>query len=742
MNEKSQTETTTDITKLISFTEKEIRPISKDEKLKTQIIKEFNELSRTRAQYLISKILKRKDDESKELKLSDLDMTKNQINKNTKHLDIKDNKPFLKIESYNRLYEIIITYVISRSGSCIKELEPEDKALFKAKNVNGKREVGDGVTYKKLIVDIEKNLGKVGDYLYNFSNKKIKPFDSTDDELQTINVDIITNAETSKLPLEYVYECPKCKYLDKDYIHTRYPSDMNSIVGNKINCNMLIETEKGTKMCGTTLEPSVTDTKYRELYVYDSTIEKEYEDKTVKEDCRIVSFKHVPVGPLIGAVINVPNSDSKKTLFLIDYKIEEKKVFELEFDESKHNIFNLIKNVDNHIFNVEGYKHFGYLPMKIAALIQYSAAVFSNVPKNYHIALNGGPSTGKTAFSKYWGAALHGRSMLEVANVTDISIPALRGTAEYDDVLGKRILRRNKGFLNTNDLIIINELSSDLNMKRELKGHLFSEDYSYSKARSNGIKHQRNAQFIITENVNPEHDNKYINSVRKFYKDNTDRIIDNKGNEVEPLAWDDTWDLHLPLHHDFYKNKLHLLHAIKTVRYRFNKSNINWIDGDEIASDDRFSFYFFISGDKDSKEKDEVIFENLENVTKNPLTSRLIRDLHTDTFKNYIKGCESFFNKTHKDDRVYMNKLNNLISQYTKSTDRLKIIFYNMMKILRSIDKRDYFIEEDFNIIKYILENTKSKIELADTNKFEVHDVEETNYTVEQSVSMFDEFIE
>ena len=86
------------------------------------------------------------------------------------------------------------------------------------------------------------------------------------------------------------------------------------------------------------------------------------------------------------------------------------------------------------------------------------------------------------------------------------------------------------------------------------------------------------------------------------------------------------------------------------------------------------------------------------------------------------KHIESLTSLTQgKNDREYFDKVDVLLEQYNKRNDsRTANMAYDIIKLIRIIDGRDYCIEKDLEIFQYLLEFIDNKIEIADTNTFTI----------------------
>src|SRR6056297_1168084 len=623
--------------------------------------KQFDKINKTNIILILKKLKFAEQKGCEVVDISDIELSDYIINRNKKRISNVNGKLIINEHFRKELFSDVLDILQKTESINIKDIEDENDEDWVNKNTDGKYEVNEYTTYNKIDKFTQDN-GDDTDFLYRFNKKSnIEIYEETD-ELQVIELDIVSNGELTTIPIQYFYECYKCRERGEIKPYYKKPYEVASSLGGKINCQhkYLVDNEK-YKTCNALLEPIKTRQKTKDVMIYDAVATTKIDDEFVKKKFKVISYKYIPVGPLISAIVKIPNSFGEHMIFLLDYKIEKYDNFKIDIDKTKHNIFNIIDNIEKHIFKIEGYKHYGYLPMKIASIIQYCASIFQNIGKNYHIALTGGASTGKTAFSQYWGATLYGNKLLDIANVSDISIPSLRGSVETINLFNNKVQQRTDGHLNTKDLIIINELSSDSLMKQAMKGHLFNSEYTFSKVGGDTIPRTRNAQFIITENINPDHVGRYKNTVKKFYQSEECRIHD---KEIIKPVWNENWDLELPINHEEYANNPYLRLAIYNVRKKLENENKNWIDGDEIASDDRFIFYFFVSNIKSNPNMEKCLLDNEENVKNNPKTSMLIRRLYTKTFEDFISNKKEFLNCEVKNEREYFKKLFDIIKEY------------------------------------------------------------------------------
>ena len=422
----------------------------------------------------------------------------------------------------------------------------------------------------------------------------------------------------------------------------------------------------------------------------------------------------LPRGYLQVAIQKIPNEYAQTFLYIVDFRPIKKEPILLPEKTKEHYLFSLVKEIDEHIFNKTNYKHYGFLPMKMAALLQMAARYNSGFPNNFHIGLTGAKSSGKSQFAKYWGITLYAENCL-ATSATSISIPKLRGTMESFHLFSKEHRFQYRGLLGEKDLIVIDELKENPEVKNNLKIYLLETNYDYSKAGGSTQTHKRNAHVIITQNVDTGHLDRLAKETKKIYQSDDLRHINEEDNEPKP-AWDSKIDLTLGLNH--YKNPF-LRYAIKKIRDEFSRNEINWIDGSELALKQRFPFYFFLGTKKYSKELDDLIKETSTlNVIED--NTEITKIMDPSLLRKFFHSLEEFNNGTN--DLEYFDKVDNLLNSYGKLNDaRTKKIMYAMIKLIRIIDKRNYCTDKDLEIFQFILEFLDNKVEIVDTNEYKIH---------------------
>ena len=620
-----------------------------------------------------------------------------------------------KVTSYYLNEEVIdvikqnINKTLENINSSIKELNEDDALSYRKRNGEDIYLVNEYTTFQ----DIREKINKEDEdmtFEYDFKNHKDKQRHFvTKTTTQVVDVYINTQGEKFDYPVKYNYHCPEC-----DTTCTREEYLMAS-TKLKLKCPGMIQTEnqKGemiTKKCSTQITPDMTKTIIKEAYVYGISMEQENGEDI---SCEAISFKKLPKGPLTVALQKITKPYEKPFVYIVDYEEHEQKQFVIpERKNDEHYIFTLINEIDNYIQQQTGYKQWGYLPMKIAAIIQLYAR-YSKYKNNYHISLIGEMSSGKSAFAKYWSTALYTHNSWQ-SNATSISIPKLRGTMETFTLFSKDHRYLYRGLLGEMDLIVIDEVKESPDVQNNLKQYLLESDYDYSKQGGNNHSYKRTAQVIVTQNVDLKHIDRYSRKIKDLYQ--SDSLVF-KGEENEPKpAWDYSIDLTLPLY--TYTNH-YLRYAIRKIRDEYERQQVNWIDGSELALKQRFFFYFYLGSKKSSRDLTMTVRKNKMGKTVDNLTE-LKRHLNLDTLKEKIKNIKDEILWANNDVGFFDN-VQKVLKQYGKRVDtRTQEMAENILDILRIIDDREMFIEEDLNILRYIIENIDSKIEVADTNEYKI----------------------
>jgi len=576
-------------------------------------------------------------------------------------------------------------------------------------------EVGENTVFQDIREKVNKE-GKSCNFRFPFKDSKIT-VDKYKNKmtLQMVEIYVNTNGEYFGFPLKYVYQCPECMGISE-----KYEFEVASCK-RKIKCPTMLEVEKDNgeitfKRCNQPLEPDINRTDTKDTFIYGVTFIDE-NNQEVKADA--ISFMPLTKGPLKVVMQKISRPYGKELVFVVDYEPIKKEMLQLpEQTKDEHYIFTLVKQVDQYIKDVTGYTHYGYMHAKVMMLLQMVARYIPQFKNNFNIALIGEMSSGKSAFAKYWGVALYSESIWQSV-ATSISIPKLRGTMEKFMLFDKEYRYQAKGLLGEVDLLVIDELKEEPNVKNNLKQYLLENNYDYSKQGSNNQTFIRTAHALITENVDTIHLDKYAKEIKKLYQSDTLKLISDEDSkkDMKKSAWDHDWDLTLPLH--AYDFNPYLRYSIKSLRDEYTRNQKNWIDGSEIALKQRFYYYLFLGSEKSSEELKKVIKTNsVTSIVSDNI--ELIRMLSSKNLKEHIISLQNLFDG--RNDLEYFNKVDELLKQYGKRTDpRTSEMSYAVLKMIRIIDNRDYCTEKDLEILQYIIESIDNKIEVADTNDFKIN---------------------
>jgi len=631
------------------------------------------------------------------------------IRKNlSKFEEVEKNKKTLYYLKQEIISEITVQLycTIEKIGSALRDIDEDDKK-WERSNIDGVEafEVTNPTTFQNIREKADKE-GKHVSFRYDFS-QVCEISDSYENKLTTQIIDVHINGsgEIFDYPLQFCYRCPICHKLSK-----RYEFEVAS-VSNKHKCTTLIPAEPKSKKCNTLLSPDTSQTETKTCFVYNIS----FKDKH-NSDCKAeaISFISLPRGYLQVAIQKIPNSFGQMFLHIVDYRPIKKESMQLpEKKKNEHYLFSMINTIDKYIIEKTQYEHFGFLPMKMAILLQMAARYNVGFLNNFSIGMTGAKSSGKSQFAKYWGIALYAEHSL-VTTSTSISIAKLRGTMETFTLFGKEHRFQYRGLFGEKDLIVVDELKENLDVKNNLKQYLLEVNYDYSKAGGSSQTYKRNAHFVATQNVDTKHLDKYTKEVKALYQSENLKLVN---EDKEPkVSWDQNEDLTLPL--NSYRNP-YLRYSVKKIRAEYERNEVNWIDGSELALKQRFFFYFFLGSDKSSDELTQVIRGNaMRDVIADNIA--LTKLMEPSVFRKYFESLSKYNKGTN--DGEYFDKVDDMLNKYSKRQDaRTKGMMYSLLKLIRIIDGRNYCTKEDLKIFQFILESLDNKVEVIDTNNFKIN---------------------
>jgi len=555
---------------------------------------------------------------------------------------------------------------------------------------------------RKLICD------EGGDVLfkYDFDNSDMENDTPQNKEtLQRCFIQILSIGVKFDYPIEFVYSCPMCNGRTKKKAYET-ASTNNNIKCQNIDSYISAEGEPKSRICRQKLSPDNEISLTNDAFYYDIC----YEDKkNNKQSAGVISFEQYEPGFYECVLFKIKNPKKTELYHIIDIKNLESNIFNLpEKEPNKNYLFTLQKAFDNFIKLQTGFDVHGLFPIKVALIMQ-TALNYIGEKLMFNAQLVGDASTGKSMILKYYGFLLNNHFNLST-NGLSVSVPALRGTKQTISLMGKEQKIITVGYLGTFKSIHIDEAGENRNLIQNLKTFLLEENYGYDKAGATGVFNKRTTHINISENLDYHHLGQYRGSIRKAYRDSNIEI-----EGVEQEAWNENWDLHLPVHK--YNNP-YLRYVINEKRIEFYQKHIWWIDGHEIPLHERFPFYFYLVNKKPDLELLKKIKENTrKNTIKDNL--ELIKVLKSkniiDLFKSFMKYKEG------SDDVEGFNEVDKILDEYGIITDvRMKEFYYSIVKVSRIVNMRYEINNEDYDLLKWFLEKMNCKIDVVDTVDYDV----------------------
>ena len=330
-------------------------------------------------------------------------------------------------------------------------------------------------------------------------------------------------------------------------------------------------------------------------------------------------------------------------------------------------------------------------------------------------------NSGKSLTLKYYGYLLNNNFHLST-NGLSISIPGLRGTKVSINLLGSEINVITTGYLGTYKTIHIDEAGENKDLVQNLKTFLYDQNYSYNKAGADGSFHKRTAHGNLSENLDYAHLGIYRGTIRKAYRE----LESIKIGEEEQEHWNEDWDLHLPL---FKYTNPYLNKVVKDERTNLRLSQKFWIDGYDYALHERFPFYFYLTiKDKDEK-LNEVIKGNVvrDTISENMEVMRALKNAEINEFFNGLKEYITMENEIES-----FHQVDTILEEYGLELDsRQKEFYYELLKLSRIINQRREYNDEDYNFVKYIIEKTNCKIDIAQTANYKIEGAPDLSKTKE-----------
>lgn len=526
--------------------------------------------------------------------------------------------------------------------------------------------------------------------------------------LQRTRIQILSIGVKFDYPLIYKYLCPKCQ--------TKNNKKAYEVIGskNKLICEGVYESfnsegEKKLKPCLYNVYPDTDIGSTKDAFYYN--ISYDNPESKNKANAFAFSFMNLEPGFYECVLFRIKNPKGTELYLIMDVKEIIDNNFEVpEKVEGENYIITLQKAFDAYIEKQTNMKIFGLLPIKVALIIQ---KLFNVLGKRLigSVALIGDAGTGKSMILKYYSFLLYGNLSLST-NGLSVSVPALRGTRHTLTLMNKEIKLVTVGYLGSFHAIHIDEAGENKELVQNLKTFLLEDNYAYSKAGSSGIFNVRTAHVNLSQNLDHEHIGQYRGMIKKAYRDLNIKI----GEEDKPV-WDESWDLFLPIYE--YTDNLYLRKVIKDIRMHLQKKAVWWIDGFDYPLHERFPFYFYLTKEKTNKQLEDAM---LDNIQKNKIVSEhleVIKALKSKQLKEMFNDFNNY--KKAEENRDDLLKVDEILKGYGFNIDgRARIFFQTLAIVSRIANKRDRMNQEDYDLVAWIVETTNRKIDVTDTDKFEI----------------------
>lgn len=583
----------------------------------------------------------------------------------------------------------------------------EDKDELKKELIGGEFVVPvDGDTPYEAVWKLICEEGGMIKFKYDFINSDMKTAKPQNKgTLQRCSIQILSFNVKFDYPIEYVYRCQMCRTTTREVAYETASQN------GKIKCPGIYNYvnasgEPKSRICNNLLSPAGEISITKDCYLYDIGYETD-EGKLMSASA--YGFDKYDPGYYDCVMFRIKNPKKQETFHIIDIKPIKSNPFPVPQKEDKENyLISLQKACDEYIEKQTGLKIYGLFPIKVAMLIQKAIQEFG-MRLNANIQVAGDASTGKSTVLKYYGYLLNG-SLNMTTNGLSVSVAGIRGTRASINLMGRDISIVKKGHLGTFHTIHIDEAAENKELVKNLKSFLLEDNYSYDKAGSDGIFHRRTAHVNVSENLDYTHLGQYRGAIRKAYKE-----LDVKIGEEEMEQWSESWDLHQPL---FTYTNPYLYKVINEKRIEYQLKSQFWIDGYDFALHERFPFYFYLIHDKPDDELYKTVRENTQRniISENLLLIKVLRNVELNQlFEQRIKFKDS---TTDAENFLTVDKI--LDNYGLKSDIRMRQFYYNLVKVSRIMNEREDINEQDYDILRWFLEKTNCKLDVANTVNYKI----------------------
>ena len=683
---------------VFDYTTDDVRKWQQDQQILKEVKKFFKRVSLDKTKDLLWFIVR-----LQRFKASDIGTGKTIITHNFKLFNVNEKRTDgdIKLEELKK----INVELLSKIFNIVTERSMFEEDVEEHDVYSGKYCVKKFITYDTIRKKLCDEAGNVK-LVYNFDKPDLPIVPPTEKfELQRCKVQILSTGVQFDYPLIFNYYCPNCENTS-----TKKAYEVTS-TNNHIQCPHFYTYtnsagESKTRPCKHVLYPDKDITVVSTGYFY----ELGYDDGDTKFVASALGFSNYKPGFYECVMYRLSNV-GKTVLFLI---VDVKKIppNELQLPEQKEEenyLFTLQQRLDDYIKEKTGITIYGLYPIKCALILQ---TLFNKLGERliFNVMIVGDPSTGKSLVLKYYSFLLNNYYNMS-SNGLSISIAGLRGTRASINLFGKDIKIVTVGHLGTYNSIHIDEAGENKELVQNLKSFLLEDNYSYDKAGSTGVSNERTAHINVSQNLDHEHVGQYRGAIRKAYKDLNMTI-----SGVEKEDWDEDWDLFLPLHK--YDTNPQLRKVIKEKRLEFKQKQVWWIDGLDYALHERFPAYFFLVNEKKS---DGLINAVRENATRKLISKNLevIRAMYTEELDVLFTELRKY--QYSENDREAVIQVNKIVKDYGLIFDtRMLNVYYMIVRMSRIINKRMEYTELDYDLVRWFLETTNCKLDIADTDTYKI----------------------
>lgn len=563
---------------------------------------------------------------------------------------------------------------------------------------------------------------------YDFIKSKQQQLKLTSGKMQHIKIVITSQNEMMVYPKRNMYLCHECGTETRIFSYK-----VKSSSGESIKCKSLVVGADGrSKMCGTSLQPASRDDSIIAYYFTANIIEG------TSKQFSCFSFGEYQPGEYEALAYVTMQKKGSVAVHILDVKKLKNNVLVIpEVIEKENYIFSLIKSMDSFIKKKAHMDLVGVLPIKLMMMIQ-AGFHYCGFMHMANIQLLGDASTGKTSTMRYYGFSLYG-AFCNMGNGVSTSIPGLRGSEKTIELFGMKKDIVTPGLLSSKHLLIIDEINQEPQLKVALKPFLADESYRYDKRGGQDTIKIRTAHVNITENLSIQHTRIYVNSIRKKYNELSSVDLSSViPGSVDKPKWNERWDMFKPL--ISYIVNPWLLYCVNAEREHQKSQSIFWLDGCELAFHERFLFKCYLKDEKGFSTTDTMNDAMAFNQKAERNDNNLLAILTNNQISEYFDSIKKYKDIEY-DNGVVLRKISLILNTYGISQSiRVKQFYFDVLTIIRMMNKRKNFTNSDFDVLIYFIENKDVAVDIADIIDFKIkgsksHDVTKTLSEIDKLIS-------